>query len=274
VTWRALSSAVLALFLVGGHEGAPAPFARGLLAVEADCGPPRPLDDARTLSELARIAALVRARANAGASRADALNGAVFGQLGFVREVDDTDLRFVFLSSVLAGKRGSCVGLGTLYIALGELLGWKIEGVMVPGHFYVRVDEGGSSRNVELLRKGERMPDAWYRTRFPVPGRGAPEYGRALSTKEVLGVVEYDVGNERRRQGLLPAARRAYRSSAASFPGFAEAHASLGATEHLLGALDAALISYGAARQANPDLPGVGRNLALLRAELDDSTRR
>jgi hypothetical protein len=183
--------------------------------------------------------------------------------------VDDTDLRFVFLSSVLDRRRGSCVGLGTLYIALGELLGWKVEGVMVPGHFYVRVDEDGKTRNIELLHRGEEMQDGWYRTRFPMPGRGAPEYGRALSMKEVLGVVEYDVGNERHRQDRFSEARRAYRLAAALFPGLSEAHASLGATEHLLGALDDALVSYKAARRENPDLPGVDRNIALLREELD-----
>src|SRR5262249_40995751 len=154
--------------------------------------------------------------------------------------------------------------LGTLYIALGELLGWKVEGVMVPGHFFVRVEDGGRSHNVELLRRGEEMPDAWYAHRFAAPGSGAPEYGRALSPAEVLGVVEYDVGNERRRSGRLAEARRAYGLAGHLFPHFAEAHASLGATLQLLGVLDGALESYRVAHRENPGLPGIDRNIALL----------
>jgi hypothetical protein len=47
----------------------------------------------------------------------------------------------------------------------------------------------------------------------------------------------------------------------------AEAHASLGAVEQLLGNLAGAAESYRRARDANPHLPGVERNLALLAAE-------
>jgi len=34
------------------------------------------------------------------------------------------------------------------------------EAVMVPGHFYVRAREAHGPRNMELLRRGESMPDA------------------------------------------------------------------------------------------------------------------
>jgi tetratricopeptide (TPR) repeat protein len=184
-----------------------------------------------------------------------------------VREVDDTDLRFVLLPRVLQSRRGSCVGLGTLYLALGEMLKWPVEGVMLPGHFYVRVREAGRLRNVELLRKGEEMPDAWYESRFPIPGGSADEYARALLPAEVLAIVEYNVGNERRRQGRLADARHAYERAALHFPGFAEAQASLGATLHLLGELEPAQSRYQAARRANPHLPGLDRNIELLERE-------
>ncbi len=273
MTRRALLVAIGALFLVGGAEGAHLPFTSALFAAEADADAAPSMDDAWTIAELARVARLARSAARKGGSRADALNHTVFGELGFVREVDDPGLEFVFLSQVLRARRGSCVGLGTLYIALGEMLGWRIDGVMVPGHFFVRLEQDGTSHNIELLRKGEEMSDSWYRTRFPGPGRGAAEYGRTLAAREVLGVVEYDVGNARRREGRLSEARRAFRLSTSLFPGFAEAHASLGATEQLLGALDDALVSYRAARRTNPDLPGIERNIELLARELDRGAR-
>ena len=278
MTMRAVASVLGALLFAGGAEHPRAPFAEAVLSVAAEAGD-GPVDSPRTLSELRRIARLVSAEAAQGASRAEALNRTIFGTLGFVREVEDTSLRFVLLPSVLHGRRGSCVGLGTLYIALGEQLGWRVEGVMVPGHFYVRVDEGTRRRNVELLRRGEEMPDEWYRVRFgPLRNTrrgaakedGAPEYRRALTDREVLAVALYDVGNERKREGRLPEARRAYLISASLFPGLSEAHASLGATLHLLGDLDDALASYRAARHVNPELPGVDHNISLLRAELQN----
>jgi tetratricopeptide (TPR) repeat protein len=222
-----------------------------------------------TLSELERLVdeAEREVERAPGRSRTVVLCELMFGRWGFVREVNDTSLAFVFLPSVLQRRRGSCVGLGTLFLVLTEALGWRASGVMMPGHFYVRAQEQGGPRNVELLRSGEAMPDAWYAERFPVPGGSAPEYARALSSAEVVGVVEYDVGNERRRQLRLPDARAAFVRAVRAFPGLAEAHASLGAVEQLLGNLGGAAESYQRAREANPHLPGVEQNLALLAAE-------
>jgi tetratricopeptide (TPR) repeat protein len=159
------------------------------------------------------------------------------------------------------------VGLGSLYLALAEALGWPASGAIVPGHFFVRIEEQGRRRNVELLRRGEEMPDAWYLVRFPAPGSGAPSYLRPLSLAEVRGVIEYDVGDDRRRARRLFEAKNDYEHATRDFPAFAEAHASLGATLQLLGALDAAELSYREAQRIAPDLPGVGANLDVLAAE-------
>ena len=221
------------------------------------------------LSELERLADTARAELAAapGRSAAGVLSQLLFERWGFVREVEDTNLGFVFLPSVLERRRGSCVGLGTLFLALAEAVGVKAAGVMMPGHFYVRAEEHGQARNVELLRAGEAMPDAWYAQRFPVPGGSAREYARPLTTAEVLGVVDYNAGNERRCQLRLAEARAAFQRATRAFPELSEAHASLGAVEQLLGNLPGATESYRRAREANPHLPGIEQNLALLEQE-------
>jgi Flp pilus assembly protein TadD len=127
---------------------------------------------------------------------------------------------------------------------------------------------------VELLRAGEAMPNSWYEQRFPIPGGSAREYSRPLTDSEVLGVVHFDVGNERRRQRRLSEARVAFERAARAFPDLSEAHASLGAVQHLLGDLHAASESYRRAQHANPHLPGVAENLALLDAERARSSIR
>lgn len=260
---------VLALMLGAGcgraHDAPP--FTRRALTAGHSFGEGSPDDESVGLAELGRLAAAVKAGVAQHGSPLLALNAAVFGPLGFVREVNDRSLSFVFLPSVLKGKRGGCVGLGLLYLSLAELLGLPMESVIRPGHFYVRVPENAGHVNVELLRRGEAMSDAWYEERFPVPGGTARAYGRALSQEEVFGVIAYNVGNDRQIAGRLDEARSAFDQAARAFPDLGEAHASLGRTLHLLGALDAADAAYAAARRANPALPGLSGNVELLERE-------
>jgi regulator of sirC expression with transglutaminase-like and TPR domain len=263
----------LLLLLAGsGCHGSGGPALRlgsALVELAVRAAPGAEQQAAQGLRELERLREVTERElaANRGRSLSELLSELIFGRFGFVREVEDTSLGFVLLPSVLERRRGSCVGLGTLFLALVEGLGGEASGIMRPGHFYVRAREAGGARNVELLRRGEAMPDAWYARRFPVPGGSAHEYGRPLSVSEVLGVVEYNVGNERRRQLRLPESRAAFSRAVRLFPELAEAHASLGAVEQLLGDLAAARASYQRAQAVNPQLPGVAQNLALLEAE-------
>jgi tetratricopeptide (TPR) repeat protein len=139
--------------------------------------------------------------------------------------------------------------------------------VMVPGHMFVRVTDREGASNVELLRRGELMPEGWYRQKYAVPA-GVGEYLRPLSAAEVLALFDYNRGNDLRIRGRLAEAAVAYGQAAAAFPGFAEAHASLGLVRHLLGALPEALRAYQAAKAVNPTLPGLDHNIAALDREL------
>jgi regulator of sirC expression with transglutaminase-like and TPR domain len=243
-------------------------LARALVSIARSAGEASGTDDAWLLDELERIADRARHPGPEGAAPSAAIFRVLFEELGFAREVESTDLRFVLLPSVLRERRGSCVGLGTLYLALGEALGFDARGVLRPGHFYVRQESPGAPRNVELLRRGEAMSDDWYQQRFPLPADAPGYYARPLTTQSVLGVIEYNIGNERRRQQRYVEAEGAYASATRRFPTFAEAHASLGAMQHLLGDLPGAAASYRIARQLNAGLPGLDANRAMLDAEL------
>lgn len=110
------------------------------------------------------------------------------------------------------------------------------------------------------------MPEAWYRTKYPA-NPGARAYGRALTSREVRGVVAFNVGNERQRRKQLEPARRAYQVAVELIPALGEAHASLGAVLHLLGDLEGAEHAYADARRVDPELKGLANNLALLERE-------
>lgn len=261
---------LLGLVASACHRSAPPRgFGQAALGVARAAGELSAQQGSWSATELGRIAALaVEALKRSPALPVGrVLCELLFEQLGFVREVTDTSLEFVLLPSVLKKRRGSCVGLGTVFMALADALGHAACGVLMPGHFYVRLRESGGVRNVELLRRGEAMSDAWYLGRFPVPGGSAREYARPLTPDEALGVIEYNVGNERRRQLRLEEARQAYVRSVRLFPEFSEAHASLGAALHVLGRLDEARASYQSARASNPHLPGVDWNLTMLDEE-------
>ena len=252
-----------------GATVSEAPFARRLLTIARglEVGPTD--DPAAAARELERLAAAARAaldRRGSGAA-VEVLNRLIFEDEGFRREVDDLSLAYVLLPSVLRNHRGSCVGLGTLYLALGSLLEIPMRGVVVPGHFFVRAWDDGRWRPVELLRRGDEETADWYRARWPLPRTTAPIYDRPLSDDEVAGVVEYDVGNDLRRRGKIPEARRALERAVAHFPALPEAQASLGAVLQLMGSLEAARGAYDTAERLEPGLPGLGRNLRLLEDE-------
>jgi len=164
---------------------------------------------------------------------------------------------------------GPIVSAGALYLAIGERMGVPLHGVLLPGHFFVRTRNPGR-HNVELLRRGEAMPDDWYRKKYgPWPEVGSA-YFRPVTVTELVAVHWYNRGNDLRAAGDLAAAEAAYARAAQEFPGFAEAHASLGAVQQLRGAFAEAAASYREAARAWPDLPGLAGNLELLKRQLAD----
>jgi len=228
--------------------------------------PPR----ARAAAE-ARLARLVaRAeRALAPRDRGDALgrlNRLVFAEAGFRRVVEAPPPEAMLLASVLERRQGSCLGLSGLYLALGEQLELALAGVLVPGHFFVRSGGAGGGRNVELLRRGERMPDSWYREKYGVPAESSL-YLRDLTPAQSIAVFRYNLANELRDKGRHERAIAVYRKVARALPGFAEAWANLGHCLQRLGRLAEAREAYHRARAAHPDLPGLSENLEALEKE-------
>jgi hypothetical protein len=247
-------------------------IAQRLLGVNRQRG----TDETAAAQELERLATTIRAALDRHGHEpaVEVINHVIFGPERFSREVDDPGLEFVLLPSVLQTRRGSCVGLGTLYLALGDLLGLPIRGVLLPGHFFVRAWDGARWRNVELLREGEEHPSEWYQARWPVPPTTKSVYDRALTDDEVLAVVEYDVGNDLRRRGRVPEGKRAFEQAVGLFPSFPEAEASLGAMLQLAGDLDAAASAYATAKQVSPHLSGIDENVRLLQCEKTSARAR
>jgi tetratricopeptide (TPR) repeat protein len=246
----------------------PGPIVSTLFALDADFGAD---GDAivRAFSSLQDIVAAVEQRhRRTRGDVADDINVVVFGEFGFQREIESTASRFFQLSSVLGDRRGSCLGLGALYLAIGERIGVPLDGILLPGHFFVRT-RGPGGHNVELLRRGEAMPDEWYRKKYRPWPENRSAYFRPVTVSELGSIHWYNRGNDLRAAGDLGAAEQAFARAAQEFPGFAEAHASLGAAQQRRGAFAEAEASYRAAARAWPDLPGLAHNLELLQEQRD-----
>ncbi len=191
------------------------------------------------------------------------LNEFLFRKSGFSREVDDPDVRFMLLPYVIEKKRGSCLGLASLYLAISRRLNLPVKSVLVPGHIFLRLDADDGYTNIELLRQGEAMWDDWYRKKWMVP-KHATSYMRGLSDREFLAVLRFNLGNEYRTQGDLVHALKKYTRAAQDFPDLAEAHASMGLVYQMQGFFHKAHDSYNKARKLQADLPGLEKNMAEL----------
>lgn len=266
--------AFLALVLAAGvgctkrpAQAAPGPVVSVLIALDAELG-----GDAQAASAafatLQDIAGRVERRhRRTHAELTSDISAVLFDELGFEREIESADTRFFRLSTVLAGRRGSCLGLGALVMGIAERVGAPVDGILLPGHFFVRT-RGPQPHNVELLRRGEAMGDDWYRAKYgPWPGPGSA-YFRPLSPTELAAIHWYNHGNDRRKAGQTAAAQAAFARATSAFPDFAEAQASLGAVEQLRGDFASAALSYGRAARAWPDLPGLAGNIELLQRQL------
>ena len=134
------------------------------------------------------------------------INHYLFEELGFsaVPNADNPD--DLFLHSVLDKRKGYCLSLSILYLALAERVGLPVCGVVVPGHFFVRYDSRAVRLNIETTAKGGKASDQHYITTRNVP---ADEYHslymKNLTEMETLGcllnnlgVVYMDAGQHRK----------------------------------------------------------------------------
>ncbi|MDQ3001926.1 MAG: transglutaminase-like domain-containing protein [Fibrobacterota bacterium] len=179
----------------------------------------------------------------ADSARIAVINAFVFDSLRIVPILDSAPLSASVPSLVLAHRKGSCVGLVLLYLALGRSLDLPLVPVFLPGHIAVRYrggtgrDRGGTggsadsvdrpARNIETLRRGIPRTDSFYRETFSL--RKRPWYSLFdAKPDQALAALVFNLGNAHRAAGRLDAAREEYRLVEEALPGFPEALGNLG----------------------------------------------
>ena len=181
------------------------------------------------------------------------INEYLFGELGYKSIAEATDPGSLFLHTVMDKKRGYCLSLSILYLAIGERLGLPLYGVVVPGHFFVRYDDGQARFNIETTSKGETAPDEHYITKFKVPEGGNDHiYMKNLDKIQTLGCFFNNLGNSYSDVGQMDSAQLAFERAVAINPTLSESRANLGNVYLKKDLVAKAIGEYLAALAINP----------------------
>lgn len=221
-----------------------------------------PLDTAFVEREIDRVAwrvsgSLVGAREPRRAI--GAINRILFLDEGFVYDPVAGDPENYLLDRLIARKRGNCLGLTFLYIAIGERLGVPLRGSYVPSHCFARYDENGLRINIETGEKGIDRDDRWYAAKFRL-GEERP-YLQTLGKREMIGVYLKSLGAALSRKGMEEDALRAYRKAALFSPGLPDVYYNAGVSYQKLGKTEEAIAQYRKAIALDPGMACARGNL-------------
>ncbi|MBI3831660.1 MAG: tetratricopeptide repeat protein [Planctomycetes bacterium] len=234
------------------------------------------LDVAAQLKLLDALAAkLAPALAKAGTAEAklDALKSLLFEDEKFGLPRKDDAAAFL-LADVLANKRGNCLGLSVLCLALAERTGLPLHGVPVPsrlsgpGHLLVRYDDGVARRNFDATEGGALHDDAYYRDLFKLkPDDFKSRYILGNAQKlDVLNLLLVNLGGARVEAGRFRDAVPLLERAVELKPSYAPAFNNLGAAKFgdKSGAsdLDGALRAYAQAVKLDPNFAAAHAGLA------------
>ena len=212
----------------------------------------------RYLSRLDNMALEIRKRLKSKKQEANyktvaVINKYLFDELGFKSISEARDPNDLFLHCVLDRKRGHCLSLSILYLSLGERLGLPLYGVVVPGHFFVRYDDGRVRFNIETTSKGGYAPDEHYISKFKVPQKTRDSiYMLNLNNVQTLGCFFNNLGNSYDDIGDAKHALTALERAVEINPSLAESHVNLGNIYLKKERVRKAIYEYRTALKINP----------------------
>lgn len=220
----------------------------------------------RYQQQLDDIATEVRGRLEAknapmGVAAIPIINNYLFDELKFETIAKADDPYDLFLHSVIDRRRGYCLSLSILYLAIGERLGLPLHGVVVPGHFFVRYDDGYVRFNIETTAKGGSFSDDYYIQKFNVP-KNNTIYMTNLDKRQTLGCFFNNLGNVYGNINNVDQAIASLQWAVYINPSLAESRINLGNNYLLKNRVDDAITEYQAALKTSPDNAKAHSNLA------------
>jgi regulator of sirC expression with transglutaminase-like and TPR domain len=101
----------------------------------------------------------------------------------------EKNIKVRHLKGVLDSRKGNCVSIPLLYLAIAQRLGYPVYAVLVPDHLFLRyVDPSLKQQNIEASSNGGYMSDEEYIKELQISEQGIKSgaYLRPLSQKEFL----------------------------------------------------------------------------------------
>lgn len=226
-----------------------------------------PVDPSMVRREIQRLTERLRPEVNRAADEGqvvEAFRRVLLDEEGFVYDKSSSDPGNYLLETVLARKKGNCLGLSMLYLSLADRLGLPFRGVYVPSHCFVRYEGETVRRNVEFAEGGALWKDERYRREFKIrPGR---PYLLSLGSLEMVGVFLKTLGAGYSRKGQEEDALRLYNEAALLYPGLPDVYYNAGVSLQKLGRLDEADGKYRRALALDPEMAAARDNLSILLA--------
>ena len=226
-----------------------------------------PVDPSMVKREIQRLEERLRpevSRATDEGQVVDAFRRVLLDEEGFIYDKSPSDPGNYLLETVLARKKGNCLGLSMLFLSLADRLGLPFRGVYVPSHCFVRYEGITIRRNVEFAEGGAPWKDERYQREFRIrPGR---PYLVSLAPMEMVGVFLKTLGAGYSRKGREEDALRLYDEAGRLYPGLPDVHYNAGVSLQKLGRLNEAAGKYHRALALDPEMAAARDNLSILLA--------
>lgn len=191
------------------------------------------------------------------------------------------DAAAFLLGEILERKRGNCLGLSVLCLALAERADLPLHGVPVPnrlsgpGHLLVRFDDGTVRMNFDPTERGAAHADAHYVELFKLRDEDLKR-GYILNNatpKQVANLLLVNLAAARIENSRAAQALPLLEQSLLLQPDYAPAHQNLGMARLKLGDTLGALEAFERALKLQPGLTGARLGLAEVALNAKDSTR-
>ena len=148
-------------------------------------------------------------------------------------------------------------------LMIAEKIDQPLHGVLLPGHFFVRFDNGAFKMNIEPLRNGIERTDEWYRDFFKVEA-GSDVCLVNLTKRQTAAVLRYNIANFYRDKQRYDLAEAGYRAVVKDLPQFTDAWGNLGVTLDAQGRTDDALAAFAMVKKLDPSLDRLSDNMAVI----------
>ncbi|MFA5422474.1 MAG: tetratricopeptide repeat protein [Phycisphaerae bacterium] len=191
------------------------------------------------------------------------LNDYLHNEMGFKSVKEATDPNDLFMHTVMDNRRGYCLSLSILYLALAERLDIPLYGVVAPGHFFVRYDDGRIRFNIETT-SGTFPTDEHYIEEFKIAQGQDGLYMKNLNKLQTLGCLFNNFGTVYMGVNRLDEAQRAMELAVEINPDLAESRMNLGSIYMQKDRIDDAIRQFQRVIEINPLNAGAYNSLGIL----------